>query len=227
MGFNTIYEIILLIFVDFFYNTNLFGLPLQDKLFMKRSIIGFTTLLAATLAMTNAVYASEQDDKQAIIESYRTVDAGFQHNNLNQAFSFYAPEFTQVEMDGKVENLEDIRYYWLSNPQNSRHIQIMHEPQLIKINGQTATVVETAYISTFISNPNNPQVPIAVSTVLQSQDTWKLTNSGWKVTNARILQSNTTRTQQSSQVNRKKLTPAQQIEIMRYYLQVIRNNSRY
>ncbi|MHC5773191.1 nuclear transport factor 2 family protein [Nostoc sp.] len=157
---------------------------------MRQPAIAFTTLLATTLAMTNVVYANEQADKQAIIESYRTLDAGIQRKNLNQAVSVYAPEFTQVEMDGKVRNLEQIRKDWQQNVPNIRQIQVMRE-QRIKINGQTATVVGTGYQSAIFSNPNNPQVPIPVSTVFQYQDTWKRTNSGWKATNARILQSNT------------------------------------
>ena len=192
---------------------------------MRQPAIAFTALLATTFAMTSVVYADEQADKQAIIEATRTLDDGIQRKNLNQAFSIYAPEFTQVEIDGKVRNLEQIRKDTQQFFQKIRQVQTIREEQ-ITINGQTATVVGTGYQTGIWPNPNNPQVPIPVFTVFQYQDTWKRTNSGWKATNARILQSNNFGGQQSSQVNRRKLTPAQeQIEIMRYQQMMRFNNN--
>lgn len=154
---------------------------------MKQLTIAFTTLLTATLAMSSVVSADEQTDKQAIIEAYHAIDTAIQHKDFNQASFFYAPEFTQVEMDGKVRNLEQIRKAEQQFLQNIRQINVMREQQII-INGQTATVLGTGYQNTIVSNPNNPQVPVPVSSVFRYQDTWKRTDHGWKATNAHILQ---------------------------------------
>jgi hypothetical protein len=192
---------------------------------MRQPAIAFTALLATTFAMTSVVYADEQADKQAIIEASRTLDDGLQRKNLNQAFSIHAPEFTQVDMDGKVRNLEQIRKDTQQLFQKIRQVRVIREQQ-ITINGQTATEVGTAYQTIIWPNPNNPQVPIPVFTVFQYQSTWKRTNSGWKATNARTFQSNDVGGQQSSQVNRRKLTPAQeQIEIMKYQQMMRFNNN--
>ncbi|MHC5597882.1 MAG: nuclear transport factor 2 family protein, partial [Nostoc sp.] len=109
--------------------------------------------------------------------------------DLNQAFSVYAPEFTQVEVDGKVSKLDQIRQFWQQNLPKIRQINVMRENQ-IQINGQTATVLGTGYQTAIVSNPKNPQVPVPRYAVFQYQDTWKRTNLGWKATNAHLLQSN-------------------------------------
>jgi hypothetical protein len=82
---------------------------------MKHPIIGFTTLLTATLIMTSVVYADEQADKQAsadfrawqqaekqaiteaeraekqaITEAERAINAAVEPKDVNQVFADYA-----------------------------------------------------------------------------------------------------------------------------------------
>ncbi len=153
---------------------------------MKQLTIAFTTLLTATLAMSNVAYADEQADKQAIIEAYHAIDTAIQNKDFNQASSFYAPEYTRVGIDGKVNNFEQLRKGMQQFLQNTRQINVMREQQ-IKINGQTATVVGIGYQTAIVSDPNNPQVPMPVSSVFRYQDTWKRTDNGWKAANTHML----------------------------------------
>ena len=73
---------------------------------MKQLVLAMT-LLTYPFAVSGIAYADEQNDKQAIIVANRTID-GVQVKDINQAFSAYAPELTQVELDGKIRNLAQI-----------------------------------------------------------------------------------------------------------------------
>ncbi len=175
---------------------------------MKQPIIGFTTLLTATLAMTSVVYASEQADKQAIMKAYGAMNAAVGRKDVNQMYADYAPEFTLIEQNGKLINLEQSRQMSQQFLQNTRQINVHDEIKQIQINGQTATVMGTGYTSAIGSNPKNPQVLVPFSSVSQYQDIWKRTPSGWKLISTHVLQSNIGG-QQASQVNRNNLSPAQ------------------
>ncbi|RCJ21753.1 hypothetical protein A6S26_23585 [Nostoc sp. ATCC 43529] len=176
---------------------------------MKQTIVAFSTLLTATLAMTNVVYADEQADKQSIIKAYRTMNAAVERKDINQAYANHAPEYTLIRQNGKLINLEQLRQMAQQNFKTIRQINVHHEIQQIQINGQTATVISIAYTSAIISNPKNPQVPIPFSSVSQYQDIWKRTPGGWKAISTNVLQENVARGQQSSQVNRQNFTPEQ------------------
>jgi ketosteroid isomerase-like protein len=176
---------------------------------MKQPIVAFSTLLTATLAMTNVVYADEQADKQAIIKAYRTMNAAIERKDINQVYADCAPEYTSIEQNGKLTNLEQSRQMTQQNFKTIRQINVHDEIQQIQINGQTATVIGIGYTSAIISNPKNPQVPIPFSSVSQYQDIWKRTPGGWKVISTHVLQRNVARGQQPSQVNRENLTPEQ------------------
>lgn len=192
---------------------------------MRQPAIAFTALLATTLAMTNVVYADEQADKQAIMEAYRAYDAAIERKDVNQVFADYAPEYTLIRQNGKLINLEQSRQETRQYFQTLRQINVNNEIKEIQINGQTATVIGIRYTSAIISNPKNPQVPVPYSSVGQYQDIWKRTPGGWKLISTHVLNQNVAGGQQSSQVNRRKLTPAQeQIEILRYQ-QMIRTNN--
>lgn len=175
---------------------------------MKQPIIGFTTLLTATLTMTSVVYADEQADKQAIMKAYGAYDAAVERKDVNQVYADHAPEFTFIDQNGKLINLERSRQMSQQFLQNTRQINIHNEIKQIQINGQTATVIGTGYISAIGSNPKNPQVLVPFSSVSQYQDIWKRTPGGWKLISTHVLQSNVGG-QQASQVNLQKLTPAQ------------------
>jgi ketosteroid isomerase-like protein len=176
---------------------------------MKQPIIAFTTLLTATLTMTGVVSADEQADKQAIMKAYGAYDAAVERKDVNQVYADHAPEYTFIEQNGKLLNLEQSRQMSQQFLQNTRQINVHNEIKQIQINGQTATVIGTGYISAIGSNPKNPQVLIPFSRVSQYQDIWKRTPDGWKLISTHVLQSNVNG-QPASQVNLQKLTPAQQ-----------------
>lgn len=183
---------------------------------MRQPAIAFTTLLATTLMMTNVVYADEQADKQAIMEAYRAINAAIERKDVNQLFADHAPEYTLIRQNGELTNLEQQRQVWRQSFQTIRQIKVSDEIKQIQINGQTATVIRIVYTSAIISNPKNPQVPLPYSAVGQYQNIWKRTPGGWKVLNTNVLQYTATG-QQSSQANRRKLTPLQELaEIMKY-----------
>lgn len=191
---------------------------------MRQPAIAFTTLLATTLAMTNVVYADEQADKQAIMKASRAFDAAIERKDVNQAFADRAPEYTLIDRNGKLTNLEQNRQGWRQSFQTIRQINLNNEIKQIQINGQTATVISIEYRSVIISNPKNPQVPVRYSGVGQYQHIWKRTPGGWKLLNTNVLQYTATG-QQSSQANRRKLTPAQELIKIMQYQQMMRFNN--
>lgn len=182
---------------------------------MKQPILAMS-LLTATLAVSGIAYADEQSDKQAIIKAYRTMDAAIERKNLNQAFSVVAPEFTYVDLDGKVKNLAQIRKEYQQLFPRVRQMKTAREYTKIQIKGQTATVLGIGYQSVLISDPKNPQVSVPANAVLQFQDTWKRTRGGWKTTNSRLLQQNITVREQGIQTS---IPPNNQVRQNRDYLQ--------
>lgn len=121
-----------------------------EKLFMKQPIIGFTTLLTATLAMTSVVCADEQADKQAIMKVYRASNEAVQRKDVNQVYADYAPEYTSIDQNGKLRNLEQSRQQTQQFFQTTRQINVQDEIKQIQINGQTATVMGVGYMSAII-----------------------------------------------------------------------------
>lgn len=91
---------------------------------MRQPAIAFTTLLATTLAMTNVVYADEQADKQAIMEAYRALNAAIERKDVNQLFADHAPEYTLIDRNGKLTNLEQQRREWRQYIQTVRQIKV-------------------------------------------------------------------------------------------------------
>jgi len=182
---------------------------------VKQPILAMS-LLTATLAVSGIAYADEQSDKQAIIKAYRTMDAAFERKNLNQALSVYAPEFTSVDVDGKVENLAQIRQKNQQLLPHVRQIKTTREYKKIQIKGQTATVLGIGYLTVVVSDPKNPQVSATGNGVVHFQDTWKRTRGGWKTTNSRLLQENITVREQGIQTS---IPPNNQVHQNRDYLQ--------
>lgn len=56
------------------------------------------------IAQNNQV--SNQADKQAIIRAYQAIDAAFERKDVNQLYSYYAPEYSGIGLDGKITNLQ-------------------------------------------------------------------------------------------------------------------------
>ncbi|NMG06589.1 nuclear transport factor 2 family protein [Brasilonema sp. UFV-L1] len=185
---------------------------------MKQPVLAIT-LLAATVFITNVAYADEQTDKQAIIEAYRKYDAAIERKDINQTFADYAPEFTIVRLNGKLTNLKQERQQTQKSFQNVRQIKVHNEIKQIQINGQTATVIGVGHSKAIISNSKNPQVPVPYSSISQYQDSWKRTNSGWKLISNRVLQQRANLRRNNQRSNNQIRRSPNSLSMLEYYNQ--------
>lgn len=123
-------------------------------------------------------------DQQAIIEAYRTIEYGFRSRDLNHAFSVYAPGFTQVGLDGKVTNLEQMRRNWQQNFPNIRQAIVYYQFKQIQINGATATVLGIGNQILIVPYSMNSQgfasAMVSVDAVFQFQETYHALQVGGK-----------------------------------------------
>jgi ketosteroid isomerase-like protein len=164
---------------------------------MKRSILA-TTLVAMTVCFSGVASANEATDKQAITNTYQAINAAFERKDINQYFSYLAPEYTYIGVDGKLINLKQQRQQTQEFFRNVRQIKIDYEIKQIDINGPTATVVGVENYSGTMTDPQNPQVTKPFDGGSTYQNIWKRTNYGWKIISTRILLLNNTNTQQQS-----------------------------
>lgn len=149
-------------------------------------------------------------DQQQIIEAYRIIAVGIKNRDVNLAHSVYAPEFTQIETNGAVINFEQSRQAFQQDTQNIHQVVGAYfNFKQIQVNGSTATVIGTGNqtrVAVFRKNapprfdpalvPGYVEISydyVPLSIVYEFQETWKRTSSGWKLTNARILNSNVAR----------------------------------
>ena len=66
---------------------------------MKKSILA-TTLVAMTVAFSGVAGANEQ----AITNAYQAINAALAGKDIDQSFSYFAPEYTYGGLDGKIIN---------------------------------------------------------------------------------------------------------------------------
>lgn len=215
---------------------------------MKKSIIAFTTLLAATLPI-NVCYAGQQmsdqelknimrrgvnqmvynANKELIIKAYQKYFAATERRDVNQIFEIFAPNFRSIGIDGKITNLAQQRQMAQINYPNARNIKVSYKIEQIQIKGNMATARGFARYNGSVISPQNSQILVPYSYVYQYQDTWKYTSSGWKIISNRILQEKLVGGLQPSQANtnvNRPLTDAeeallfeQQAELLRIQIQ--------
>lgn len=142
--------------------------------------------------------ASKQADKQAIIQVYQAMNAAIERKDINQLYSHYAPEYSSIGLDGRSTNLQQQSQEIQKFFQILSKIKARSEFKQIQISGQTATVVGVGYISGILTDPKNPQVYKPISLESTSQDIWKRTSSGWKLTNTHTLSLKNTSTKNAS-----------------------------
>lgn len=144
-------------------------------------------------------------DQQAIVDAYNILVTGTKNLNAAQAYSVYAPEYSEIWNDGRVLNLAQSVQNFEQGRKNIYQVtSARYNFSQIQVNGQTADVVGTAYTNLItVTKTNAPPrfdpklvpgyvevhheyVPLAIS--FQFQDKWKRTPSGWKLISTRVLQ---------------------------------------
>lgn len=171
---------------------------------MQKSILA-TALVAMTVTFNGVANAITVDMtktyKATFANIYKTLDAALERKDVNQYYSYFAPEYTRVGLDEKIVNLKVERQQVKEFLQKASQIKADSQIKKITGSGQTVTVVGVINLKAIITDPQSPQVTKPYSTESTFQETWKSTNSGWKLLISRTLSLKNTDTGVANQGN--------------------------
>lgn len=168
---------------------------------MKRSILALCSTLLTTLALSSVARADQQADWQEIKNRYQarlTYMCQGAPFDINQIFASYAPNWTSIDENGDVKNLDIVR----------SGLENFHEHQgyftkCSQTNYITATdgqIFQVRYDNEhftrlYSTNQNMDMFYVPMRTTSLIHDTWAKTPGGWRLVSTTILKSNSSQGQ--------------------------------
>ncbi len=120
--------------------------------------------------------AATRNTRKAIVALYKSVDVAFANKNIDQLFSYFAPNFTFFNIDETVLNRQQFRQRTIEYWQLTGIPKVRHEVKQIQDSNGTMSVVVVTYFGSEKNLKDN-----------ECKDVLKLTNHGWEIISRRMV----------------------------------------
>jgi len=123
-----------------------------------------------TLDVTaTAENAALRNTRKTLVGLYKSVDVAFANKNIDQLFSYFAPNFIHLDLADTVLNRQQLRQRTIEYWHLTDIPKVRHEVKQIQDSNGTMIVVSVTHFG---------------SKDTKSVDVWELTNQGWKLTSS-------------------------------------------